>query len=179
MNLKTIKIISIFGIFILSFLTHFIYNLFPNLLTSIFFPVNESIWEHMKILSTSIILYGIIDYILIKKNNIKVNNYKFQLLFTSFISVIIYLIIYLPIYNLYGENLFISIFLLFIVYIIISYISYRLLISEEYNLINNISPLLIIIMYFIYTYLTYFPINSYIFYDTTKRIYGIEEKNLD
>ena len=179
MKLKTLKIISIFGIFAISFLAHFIYDIFPNVITSIFFPVNESIWEHMKILTTSIILYGIIDYILIRKNNIKINNFRFQLLFTSFISVIIYLIIYLPIYSIIGENLFISIILMLIVYVIISYISYRLLLTDNLGKINDISPFLIIIIYFIYTYLTYFPLNSYIFYDTNKKIYGIEEKNLD
>ena len=72
----------------------------------------------MKILFTSIILYGIIDYVLLKKNNIDFNNFKSQLFFTAFISIPIYLIIYLPIYNFMGENLFVSIFLLFIVYII-------------------------------------------------------------
>ena len=53
MKLKTIKIISILGIFIISFLSHFIYQIIPNFITSIFFPVNESIFEHMKIIFTS------------------------------------------------------------------------------------------------------------------------------
>ena len=70
MTLKRIKIISIIGTFLLCFLTHFIYNLFPNTLFSIFFPVNESIWEHMKMLFSTILLFGIIEYILIKKFNI-------------------------------------------------------------------------------------------------------------
>ena len=175
MKLKTIKIISVIGIFLLSFLAHFAYELFPNVLVSIFFSVNESIWEHMKILFTSILLYGVIDYILLSKNNIKINNFKSQLFFTSFISIPIYLIIYLPIYNLIGENLFVSIFIMIIVYAIIAYISYKMLISDDLKLFNMISIYLIIIMYFIFTYLTYFPIHSYIFYDTNENKYGINE----
>ena len=175
MKLKTIKIISVIGIFILSFGAHFVYDLFPNVISSIFFPVNESIWEHMKILFTSIILYGIIDYILLKKNNIRFNNFKSQLFFTTFISIPIYLIIYLPLYNLFGENLFISISLMFIVYIIIAYLSYKMLISDDFSLLNMISVYLIIVMYFIFTYLTYFPIHNYIFYDTNDEKYGIDE----
>ncbi len=175
MKLKNIKLISIFGIFLISFIVHFVYSLFPNVLFSIFFPVNESIWEHMKMISTSIILYGIIDYILIKKNKIVVNNFKSQLFFTSFIAVFIYLIIYLPIYSLIGEKLIISILLLFIVYAIISYISYMMLSSPSYNVFNFLSVYLIIIMYFIYTYLSYFPIHNYIFYDTSENKYGINE----
>jgi len=176
MNLKKIKIISVVGIFIISFAAHFIYNLFPNVISSIFFSVNESIWEHMKILFTSTILYGIIDYILLKKNNISFNNFKFQLFFTAFISIPIYLIIFLPIYNLIGENLFVSIFLMLIVYIITSYLSYKILLSEEFKIGNYISVYLIIIVYFIFTYLTYFPPLSYIFYDTIENKYGISEK---
>jgi len=175
MNLKKFKIISVIGIFIISFGAHFVYNLFPNVVSSIFFPVNESIWEHMKILFTCILLYGIIDYILLKKNNIKFNNFKFQLFFTAFISIPIYLIIYLPIYRLIGENLFVSIFLMFVVYVIISYLSYKILISDEFKIGNLISVYLIIIMYFIFTYLTYFPPHSYIFYDTNEKKYGINE----
>lgn len=175
MKLKTIKIISVIGIFLLSFLSHYIYNLFPNILVSIFFPVNESIWEHMKILFTSILLYGIIDYILLKKNNIYFNNFKGQLFFTSFISIPIYLIIYLPIYNLIGENLFVSIFIMLIVYGIISYISYKMLLSDDFKLLNSFSVILIMTMYFIFTYLTYFPIHNYLFYDFNEKKYGIND----
>lgn len=173
MKLKTIKIIAVIGTFILSFGAHFVYDLFPNVISSIFFPVNESIWEHMKILFSSILLYGIIDYILLKKNNIKFNNFKFQLFFTAFISIPIYLIIYLPLYRLLGENLFVSISLMFIVYVLISYLSYRILLSDDFKLLNMISVYLIIVMYFIFTYLTYFPPETYLFYDTGKNEYGI------
>ena len=83
MNLKKIKVIATICIFIISFLSHFAYNLFPNIIFSFFFPVNESIWEHMKILFTSTLIYGIVDYYLLKKNNIKFNNFSFQLYFTA------------------------------------------------------------------------------------------------
>ena len=96
LNLKNTRIIAVFGIFLISFISHFVYTIFPNIFTSIFFPVNESIWEHMKILFTSSLLYGIIDYIILKKNNIKYNNYPFQLWFTSLIIMPTYLVIYIP-----------------------------------------------------------------------------------
>ena len=136
MNLKKIKIIAIIGIFIISFASHFVYKLFPNILMSIFFPVNESIFEHMKIIFTSTLLYGIIDYLLIKKNNITYNNFPFQLFFTSFISIPIYLIMYLPIRYLLGEYLIISISLLLITYIISQVISYYLLTTKQISYIN-------------------------------------------
>ena len=127
MNLKKIKIISIIGILILSFISHFMYDLFPNIIFSFIFPVNESIWEHMKILFTSILLYGFIDKYLLNKYNIKHNNFPFQLYFTAISSIPLYLAIYIPIYKLLGEKLIISLLLLLIVYIIEAYISYNLL----------------------------------------------------
>ena len=48
--MKKIKIIGFFIMMCLSFLSHFMYEWCDNFLFSIFFPVNESIWEHMKLL---------------------------------------------------------------------------------------------------------------------------------
>ena len=62
MTLKRLKVVSIFGMFILCFLTHFLYNWFPNALFSIFFPVNESIWEHMKMMTSSILIWSVSEY---------------------------------------------------------------------------------------------------------------------
>ena len=177
LNLKNTRIIAIFGIFFISFISHFIYTIFPNFFTSIFFPVNESIWEHMKILFTSSILYGIIDYILLKKNNIKFNNYPFQLWFTSIVIMPIYLVIYTPLYKLIGENLLISITLLFIIYILKEIISYNILKAQHLKILNHITIPLIIITYIMFIYLTYYPPHNYIFLDTGTNTYGI--KNID
>ena len=127
MSIKKTRIISILGIFIISFLAHFMYDLFPNVITSFFFPVNESIWEHMKILFTSNLIYGLFDYLIMKKFNIKYNNLLLELFITSFLNVIIYLIIYIPIYLIMGENIIISISLMIIVYSITKYIGYYIL----------------------------------------------------
>ena len=62
MTLKRSRIISTIGIFLLCFLFHFLYEWLPSSITAIFFPVNESIWEHMKLLFSAVVFYGIIDY---------------------------------------------------------------------------------------------------------------------
>lgn len=176
MNLKKIKIIAVLGIFLLSFPSHFIYDLFPNFITSIFFPVNESIFEHMKIIFTSTLLYGIIDYILLQKNNIKFNNFSFQLFFTSFISIPIYLLIYLPIKALLGEKLIISISLLLITYILSQIISYYILSIKPLPRLNKATIPLIILTYIIFTILTYYPPKNFLFYDTQTKSYGIPKE---
>lgn len=175
MSLKKIKIIATFGIFALSFLSHFAYDLFPNILFTFFFPVNESIWEHMKIIFTSTLLYGIIDYYLLNKNKINYNNFSFQLYFTAFSAIPIYLLIYLPLYHLVGENLFISIALLLIVYTIEQYISYQILKEKDFKILNPLAVPIVIITYLGFIYLTYNPPHTYIFYDTVKEKYGTAE----
>lgn len=172
--LKKTRIYAIIGIFLLSFICHFVFDLFPNVLFSIFFPVNESIWEHMKILFTATLLYSFIDKIILKKLNVNYNNYYLQLFISAFISIPIYLIIYLPIYNSIGENMFVSIFLLLIVYIIMQYISYKIMQKKETKIPNYIFSILIILTYIIFIYLTYNPPQNYIFYDSENEIYGIE-----
>ena len=180
MNLKKIKIIAVIGIFLLSFLSHFAYDLFPNLIFSFIFPVNESIWEHMKIIFTTTLLYGIIDYILLRKYKIQHNNFTFQLYFTALCSIPIYLVLYIPLYKLIGENLIVSITLLLIVYIIEQYISYNILKEKEIKVLNKIAIPIILLSYLGFIYLTYNPIHNYFFYDNQDKKYGIEEyKNIE
>ena len=76
MNFKKVKIIGIFIIFILCIFLHYLYDKIPNTLTSIISPVNESIWEHMKLIYTSFIIYGMIEYIIIKNKTIYFHRYK-------------------------------------------------------------------------------------------------------
>ena len=95
MALKWIKLVSTFGIFFLCFLTHFIYEWFPNTLFSIFFPVNESIWEHMKMLFTAVILYSIIDYLILRSFKQKTDNFLINVFITATTSIPIFLILYL------------------------------------------------------------------------------------
>lgn len=175
MNLKKIKIIAVLGIFLLSFISHFAYELFSNIIFSFIFPVNESIWEHMKIIFTSTLIYGIIDYLLLKKYKIKYNNFPFQLYFTSLIGIPIYLVIYLPLYKLLGENMVISISLLLLVYIITQIVSYNILKEKELKSLNIIAIPVILLSYLGFIYLTYNPPHTYIFYDTKENKYSIND----
>lgn len=178
MNLKKSKIISCIGIFILCFIFHFIYEILPNGLSSIFFPVNESIWEHQKLMFTSVIFYGIIDYIILKKCKIKHNNF-FTSLFVSSISIIpIFLTLYLPIYHKIGPKMYLNIGIMLLAIIISQIFSYYILKFKKLNTINTISLFLIIITYIVFAYLNYNPIKCELFFDTEKEKYGINNYNV-
>ena len=177
MSLKKIKIISVIGTFLLCFLTHFAYTKFPNTLFSIFFPVNESIWEHMKMIFTSILLFSIIEYIFLIKNHIKYNNYLFSNFIEAIIAIPIYLLMFLPYYYRFGENMPVIFIMMIITFIIVEYIGYKIMNLKELNL-NIITIILIIISYIIFGYLTYNPIKTNIFLDTQEEKYGINDYNI-
>ena len=147
MTLKKTRIIAVIGIFILNFIFHFAYSTLPNTLFSIFFPVNESIFEHMKLIFSSAVFYGIIDYFILKKNSLKTNNSIFTTLLNALSTIVIFLIIWLPIYYKMGENMVITIFILFIAIMIGQILSYFILNKEiKFKYLNVVSIISIIII---------------------------------
>ena len=178
MTLKRSRIISTIGIFLLCFLFHFIYDWIPSYITAIFFPVNESIWEHMKLLFSAVVMYGIIDYIILQKFKIKYNNF-FTNLFVTGISIIpIYLLMFLPVYYKIGENMVITIGIMLISIIISQVISYYILKASDLDKLNIISLILIIMTYIVFAYLTYYPIKTELFFDTQEEKYGLNNYNV-
>ena len=173
MNLKKIKIINVIGVFALSFLFHFMYEWWPNVVTSIFIPVNESIWEHMKIFVSAILVWGLVDKFLLDKFNIYYNNHFFSAVLTSILSIALYLIIYLPLYKIFGETMFISIGLMLLVYAFMAYVSYKILSENELNINKVFLIIVIIVTYVSFGLLTYKPPKYFLFYDTNKKKYGI------
>ncbi len=174
MSLKKIFIINVFSIFLLSFLTHFVYELFPNTFTSIFFPVNESIFEHTKMIFTTIMIYGIIEYFILKKYNRE--NFCFALLTSSIITIIFLVLTFTPIYYLMNkkENMIITLIIYFISIIIGQIFSYYIIKNNKhYKTLNIISVIVIPIIFTVYGLLTYYPIKVPLLYDFSNNKYGL------
>ena len=172
MNIKKLKIISIILAFALCFPLHFLYDFFPSFLTSIFSPVNESIWEHMKLLFGSIIITGIFQkiFLIIKKE--KINNICFSNFTAAFFSIPIFLIMFLPIYYIIGHNMIITLIIMFITISIAEIISYIIMTKKNFKL-EDITILFAISVYIIFAILTYYPLKNNLFIDPTNKLYGI------
>ena len=80
-------ILSSFTILFLSTIVHSLYDIFPNFFTSLFLPINESIWEHNKMIVLAYFLFMILEKILFKKNNCC---YILPAIFCSILVLIIY-----------------------------------------------------------------------------------------
>ena len=158
------NIFMIIFLFLLSFLWHFMYDWFPCVLTSIFFPVNESIWEHMKIIFYCLFIGSVLE----KKGN----NYYLNILVKPLVGVLFYLIIFIPLYLIFGESMFISISLMLFTYIIMELLGIKISKQEELNI--KVLPIIIIILISIlFSILTYYPLHNFLFFDSVKLGYGI------
>jgi len=165
----------IFGVFLLAFPFHFAYDLWNHKIFSILFPVNESVWEHMKLLFTSYILFGIIEFPMMKHFHIHTTYERFTLSFCAIILIPIFLLLYLPVVSLFSENLIVTLCLMFIAITITKKIQFYFLNHLKTNpkKLNNIGVLLILLGYILFGILTYFPPKTPLFFDTMHEIYGI------
>ena len=173
--MKKIIIINSILTFALCFLTHFLYDWLPNPIFSILFPVNESIWEHMKMIYTTFLLYGLIEYFILKRFDFKPNNYLLSIFLKGVIAIPIYLAIYLPIYYTFGENMIVTFTILFLTILFVNYIGIKIMQSKEIKYQKTISIIGIIIVYLIMGILTYNPPHYDLFFDTEEEKYGIDD----
>lgn len=162
------KIFSSILIFLISSIVHNLFDTFPNNITLIFSPINESIWEHMKMIFTSYMIFLIIKYIYYKIKDVNTSGIIFNEVVLSIINIIIFLIIYLPLYYLFGENLIVTLIIYFI----------TILITRNFNIrkgLNLQGLVLIITIYSVFTYLSYNPLKLDIFRDPTNNTYGLNK----
>ncbi len=173
--MKKYFIISSIIIFIIGFMFHYLYPLSNNcFLTGLFTPVNESIFEHLKLILYPTLIWWILFYIF-KKNKYDINIDSWFL--SSLISVIISLIILPSIYYLFKcgfniENSYLNISIMYITILfsqLISLIIYNIKIKINILIIIILISLIIIV----FTYLTIYPPKLPFFQDPLTNTYGI------
>ncbi len=155
--MKKIKIYGVFISFFFAILLHFIYKLIPTHFISVIAPVNESIWEHMKLIVTSSLLFGVLECYIYKKRDITFNNLILSYGIASILAIIVYLIIYIPLYDIFGHKVYMAVGLLFLIFILLQIISYYIISYKKINYAGSIGIFLIIIIYFIFGFFIYFP----------------------
>ena len=174
MSKKKLKLIGFIISFILCFPIHFLYEKAPSFITSIIAPVNESIFEHMKILFTSIIISGIIQKIIVIKKNLNYKNVCFSNVLSAIISIPIFLIMFIPVYNKIGKNFIITIIIMVVALLISYIIGYFILKIKKDLKLENISIFIVIFVYLIFGSLTYNPPKQEFFKDPINNYYGIK-----
>jgi len=129
-----IEIIGLLFSMIVGTIGHFIYDWSDkNKLIGFLFATNESVWQHLKLGITPIILWTIIELLTFNFNN---------LFFTKFFSIISFIIVLLSLYYIYKyfskkNILFLDILIFYISLAISYYVSIKLLFSLDSSFIFN------------------------------------------
>ena len=158
--------------FLVGFLVHYIYKWIPSTITTIF-PVNESLFEHMKLIFLSPIISSTLLYFSFKKKDYFIDNYIFGLLTSTIFNIIIFYLIYLPLYYSIGQSMIMTLSIYFITIVLSNYLYYLIIEMRNNNRLNIISLIAIIVIGSILTYFTYKPIHIDFFRDPKTNIYGI------
>ena len=175
-NLKKITIIKTIAIFLSLFLFSYGYKLLPNFFTSIIFPVNESLFEHLKMIYNTEIIVSLIIYLILKNKKKIINNYFSALFISTIFNIILFYLVYLPIYNRFGQNLILTMIVFLITLIISQYLFYLIAIKKHNKFYNKCLILLIPLVWVILIYFTYNPPKNEFFFDPIDEIYGIPKK---
>lgn len=172
-----IILISIPVLFILGSVLHFAYDYSKqNKIVGLFTPVNESVFEHSKLLLTPLLLFWLIS-IAFLKGDINYNIYFTSVLVSIVVSIITMISFYYTYSGVIGKNSEI----LNILDLLISIVVGQLVASHIYTYSNGfpliVSIFLIIIILISFIYLTFSPLKIPLFYDQKSKTYGINEKS--
>lgn len=166
------ELLGFLFIFIFGSIMHFAYSSTHSKIIGLFSPVNESIWEHLKLVLWPSLIFSLIEYSYLKDC---VNNF----ITAKTISIIIAMILIITIFYLYtsilGQNLLFLDILTFALSILIGQlISFKTLILNPANewvyALSAIILASIIIIFFIFTFS---PPRLQIFMDPKSGNFGI------
>ncbi len=170
-----IILISIPFLFIIGSVFHFVYKWSNyNKLVGFIAPINESIFEHTKLLFFPLLLFWIILAFFIK--DINLNSYFLAMLVSIIFSIITMISFYYTYKGVLGKHYLI----LDILDLLISLIIGQLIANHVYIYSHNfpyiISIIILIIIFISYIYFTIKPLKIPFFYDNLSKTYGINKK---
>lgn len=152
--LKRYTIIGIVFVIITGSLFHFLYDWSDhNQIVGLFTPVNESIWEHLKLLFFPMLLYSILMILKFKQQYPHITSALFFGILTGTLLIPIFYYAYT---SILGKNYFVLDIGVFILSIIISFLlSYKLTLShrlESHTFIFGLSICVLLVCFWLFTY---------------------------
>lgn len=175
MKLKKWQIIVAIICIILGILLHFTYEWSgENKFVGLFSAVNESTWEHLKLIFYPMLLMAIIGYFVIGKEN---KNYWVAQLMGILTAMAFTTIAFYTYTGIIGTNFAAVNIGLFIIAVILgAYVDYRILISKENYNLENISIILIVALFIIFILYTVDPPKIQYFKDPEDATFGINRE---
>ena len=167
-HLKRYTVIGIIFVLITGTLAHFLYGWTGNNhIAGLFTPINESIWEHMKLVFFPMLIYSLI---MILKFHRKYSCITSALSFGILVGTFLIPLFYYTYTFFLGTNIFILDISTFILSIVIAFwLSYKLTLSCRLEPYSPLLFILVCILFVCFLIFTCHPPNTTIFQDPTIR----------
>lgn len=172
-QIKKTEFIGFIFVCVLGTILHFVYDLTgENYIIGLFVPVNESVWEHLKLLYLPYCLYSIYEAV-------KLSNRKFNVYFSKAIGItagmITTLSIYYVVLGVTGKQISAVNIVSFFIGVAIAFIVSFLLLTKSIGrgILNGIGAAYLIILGILFMYFTYHPITIPLFLDPQTNTYSV------
>lgn len=175
MNKKVFKFETIGFIFVafLGTINHFMFEWFNNnKFLALFCPVNESIFEHLKLLFFPFLIWAIIEYFILEKPC----NFFSAKLAGIILGNVFITTFYYTYSGIIGTNLLFMDILTFLLGLLVAFLTSYLIITNpkyETNYTEKLSIILLVIISLIFFLFTFYPPFIPFFKDMTTKTYGI------
>ncbi|MDE6714808.1 MAG: hypothetical protein K2K20_13870 [Lachnospiraceae bacterium] len=165
-HLKQYTMIGIIFVLITGTLAHFLYDWTGNnRIVGLFTPINESIWEHMKLLFFPMLIYSLI---MILKFHRKYSCITSALCFGILTGALLIPLFYYAYTYILGSNVFMMDISIYILSIVIAFwLSYKLTLSHRLESYTSILGMLVSVLFVCFFIFTYRPPEAVIFQDPT------------
>lgn len=175
-NLFKWNLSGFFIIVILGWIFHFVYDWTnQSVLIGAFVPVNESVWEHLKLGLWGVITFSIIEY---KFLGSTVGNYFLAKAIGIIALSLTVLLIYYSYSNFTGKSILALDIASYVVGVLFCQIlSYKIYQTANSKILNLLALFFIFIACMVFAIVTYYPPHKEIFKDSRTNTYGIEKNS--
>lgn len=178
MNIKKWQIFASIFCLILGTILHFTYEWFNyNVMVGLFSTVNESVWEHLKLLFYPMFFISIIGYFKIGR---KLCNYWYTQMIGVVFALIFVVVFFYTYTGIIGKNFFLLDIASFIIGILLGeYIVYKMLKQKEMCKLEAVSIITSIIILLCFLIFTIYPPILPLFEDPIYGTFGIKSIKID
>lgn len=165
------EIISTIFIIILGILLHFTFEWSNNnVLVGTFSPVNESVWEHLKLLFFPMLINTIVLYFYAGKN---ISNYLCAKVLGIILAISFTIIFFYTYTGIIGTNFaIIDIGIFFVAVVLGQYVAYQKM-QSKFSCNNVIPVIILLVLYLCFLIFTFFPLHIGLFKDPITGMFGL------
>lgn len=165
----TLEIVGILFTIIVGALLHFAYQYSgENRIVGLFTPVNESTWEHLKLLFFPMLLYFVMEYFAFGRD---VGNFIGAKSIGLLVGMVLIVVLFYAYTGIVKRNILFADISIFIISVVAAFIvSWRIMING--CAIPNYAIILVLMFVIFFFVFTYYPPHNVLFLDPVSKGYG-------